>query len=91
MAKGQHLSSYQRGIVNRYYENIDTISLNKLGEIVSDLYLADTQKKTDSLWERAEKALRKVDPDDKKTSKIVKSRDLKGLAEFVNALSGKKS
>jgi len=90
MAKGQNLTRHQRGIVNRYYEHLDTISLNKLGEIVSDLYLADTKKKADTLWGRAEKALRKVDPNDKKTSKVVESRDVRALADFVNELSGAK-
>ena len=90
MAKGQHLSRYQRGIVNRYYENLDTITLNTLGEIVSDLYLADSPKKIDSLWKRAEKALAKADPEGKKAPAILASRDVQSLASFVNELSGKR-
>lgn len=90
MAKGQHLSSYQRGIVNRYYQNLDTITLQKLGEIVSDLYLADSPKKIDSLWQRAEKALSKADPEGERAPKIIESRDVAALAAFVGYLSGKK-
>lgn len=87
MAKGQHLSSYQRGIVKRYYEHIDTIALQKLGEVVSDLYLADP-KKAGKLWEHARTALQKTGADAKDYEKIVSARDLQGLARLVNELSG---
>ncbi len=90
MAKGQHLSNYQRKIVNRYYENIDTITLNTLSEIVSDLYVAESQKKIDSLWKRAEKALAKADREGKDSAKILESRDVTALAGFVSSLSAKK-
>ena len=44
MAKGQEYSSYQRKVINRYYDNIDTITLTRLQELVSDLYLAEGKK-----------------------------------------------
>lgn len=87
MAKGQHLSSYQRGIVKRYYEHIDTIALQKLGEVVSDLYLA-TPAKAGKLWDSARAALQKTGADPKDFEKIVAARDLQGLARLVNELSG---
>ncbi|NBP79795.1 hypothetical protein EBU58_03580 [bacterium] len=34
------LSRYQQSIVKRYYENLDTKLLQRLGEQVTDLYLA---------------------------------------------------
>ncbi len=34
---------YQKGIIKRYYEHRDTIALNALAEIVSDLYLAESE------------------------------------------------
>ena len=39
--QGQEYSRYQRGVIQRYYEHADTIALQKLSEIVSDLYLAE--------------------------------------------------
>ncbi|MEQ9617318.1 MAG: hypothetical protein RLN60_04710 [Phycisphaerales bacterium] len=90
MAKGQHLSNYQRKIVDRYYANLDTITLNTLGEIVSDLYLAESPKKIEALWKRAEKALAKADPEGKRAPQIVASRDIQALAAFVGELSGKR-
>ena len=87
MAKGQHLSKHQRGIVNRYYEHRDTIALNTLGEIVSELYLADSAAKQKRLWDRAEKALANLVKEERLTDKrvqpVVQSRDLEGLAELI--------
>jgi len=40
MARGQYLTPHQKGIVKRYYEHKDTLATQKLGEIVSDLFLA---------------------------------------------------
>ena len=59
MARKQK-SSYQQSVINRYYENLDTIMLAKLGELVTELYLAETKAKQDKLWERARKAMIKL-------------------------------
>lgn len=86
MAKGQNLSAHQQKIVRRYYDNIDTIARQALGEIVSDLYLADSPKKLDALWKRAERALDKVADGDPKVRKALESRSVELLAAIVNAL-----
>ena len=51
MAK-QEYTNYQRSIINRYYNQLDTIALTKLQELVTELYLADSDKKRDRLWQR---------------------------------------
>lgn len=84
------LSRHQSKIVKRYYENRDTLSIQKLGEIVSDLFLADTEKKAAKLWERADKALIHAGADKAKAAKIIADKDLQGLGQIVNALSGGK-
>ncbi len=56
MAKRQY-SQYQKQVISGYYENLDTISLQKLGELVSELYLTDTEAKKKRLWERVHKAM----------------------------------
>ncbi len=59
MAK-QNYSNHQLSVISRYYDNLDTIMLNKLSELVTELYLAESQKKKDRLWERVEKAMEKL-------------------------------
>ena len=87
MAKGQHLSAYQQKIVNRYYANIDTISLQKLTESVSELYLCTDPKKADKLWASVENALAKFPEVKKKAAAVLASRDIKKFAELVNSLA----
>ncbi len=87
MAKGQDLSRHQRGIVNRYYEHRDTIMSTKLAEIVSELYLATDDKKAEKLWKSAQTALANTKTDPTIIESIIKSRDIKKLAEIVSKLS----
>lgn len=87
MAKGQHLSAYQKKIVNRYYEHLDTITLTKLGEASGELFLCTDQKKADKLWKSVALALDKTAASDAKVKKIVETRDVKGLAQLVSDLS----
>lgn len=51
---------HQKKIVDRYYDNRDNIMVTKLSELVSELYLAETDKKRDQLWKRAELAMRNL-------------------------------
>jgi hypothetical protein len=50
-------SPYQKKVIGRYYDRRDEIALARLGEIVSELYVAETQRKRDQLWKRAEQAI----------------------------------
>lgn len=87
MAKGQHLSSYQQGIVKRYYENKDTIATQKLGEIVGELYLAaGDAKKSDKLWKSAHTALLNAKATPSRVDKICAEKNLEALAKLVNEL-----
>ncbi|MCP4707511.1 MAG: hypothetical protein GY869_02710 [Planctomycetes bacterium] len=56
----QEFSKHQQNVIRRYYENLDTIKLNQLQELVTELYLAQNSKKEDKLWERAEKAMQQL-------------------------------
>ncbi len=55
---------HQKRIIERYYDSRDQIMLARLGEIVTELYLAEADKARDRLWSRAAKAMQalKVPP-----------------------------
>lgn len=89
MAKGQHLSAYQQKIVKRYYENLDTIALQKLGETVSELYLCEDAKKKTRLWASVETTLRRAKVEPASIARVLESQDVRLLAELVNSLAGK--
>ncbi|GMV83209.1 MAG: hypothetical protein AMXMBFR7_43930 [Planctomycetota bacterium] len=86
MAKGQHLSQYQKGIVKRYYENKETINTQKLGELVSDLYLEENAKKAEKKWKSVETALLNAGANAARVQRIVETKDLKKLAELAGEL-----
>jgi hypothetical protein len=44
MAKKEY-SQYQKAVISGYYNNLDTIMLGKLSELVTELYLADKEAK----------------------------------------------
>lgn len=87
MAKGRDLSAHQSKIVKRYYQNIDTAMTQKLGEMVSELYLADTPAKQKKLWDRVIKALNNTDADPAHWETITKARNIEKLALFLGDLN----
>ncbi len=80
MAKKQY-SKHQTKIISNYYQNLDTIMLTKLSELVTDLYLADSAKKSDSLWSRVEKAMTKLKIKPSIISHIMSCRSVEILAK----------
>jgi len=80
---------YQKGVIRRYYEHGDTIALQNLGEIVSDLYLAEGEAAKKRLWKRAAAALAKLGAPKPRVEKILAAKDLAGLAALVSDLEKK--
>jgi len=77
----QEYSKYQKNIIKNYYENLDTIVLTRLQELVTDLYLADTAAKKKRLWQQAEKALAKLKIKPVVKARILETQDVKILAK----------
>ena len=86
MAEGRHYSNYQKGIIRRYYENKDNLMNQKLGEIVSELYLCTDEKKAARLWKSAHQALVNAGAHKGQAERLVTARDLEGLAKLVGEL-----
>lgn len=81
---GTGFTKYQQGVIRRYYENIDTIALQRLGEIASDIYI-DGGKNT-KLWQQARNALEKIAPGDSRAANVISIRSVTGLAKLVGDL-----
>jgi hypothetical protein len=79
----QDHSNYQKKIISSYYDNLDSIMLGKLQELVTELYLADSQKKSDRLWERAYKAMVKIKIKPAIIDHIMKTRSVEVFAKNV--------
>jgi hypothetical protein len=86
MAKGQFHTAHQKGIIKRYYENKSDISTQKLGEIVSELYLETSPVKIERLWKSAEGALISLGANKARVEKIIAEKNLQTLAKLVEEL-----
>jgi len=80
---GKEYSSYQRDVISRYYDNLNTITLGRLQELVSELYLADSERKRARLWERAQKAMVKLKVKPAIIEHIMSKKDVTILAKNV--------
>ncbi|TKJ33835.1 MAG: hypothetical protein CEE38_19625 [Planctomycetes bacterium B3_Pla] len=89
MSKKEY-SRYQKTVISGYYENLDTIMLQKLGELVTELYLADTRAKQDRLWQRANKAMTKLKIPPALIDHIMEKRSVEILAKNLQDWSGNK-
>lgn len=81
-------TKHQQKIIKRYYENIDQISLQRLSELVADLYLAEG-KKREKLWESATACMQKLKLPQQRIDHVLAQKDPKVLARLVSELMGK--
>ena len=80
-------SAFQKGVIKRYYEHRDTIAVHKLGELLTELWLAKKGPKAAALWENAYKLLQQAGAPINQACVIVEDRDLDAFAKLVGELS----
>lgn len=78
-------SKHQQGIIKRYYKNLDKIQVQKLSEMVTEIYLAEG-KKLDKLWISAGESMKKLEVPQIQIDNIMAKRDPKLLATLVKQL-----
>ena len=82
MAKKEY-SSYQQDVISGYYDNLDLIMLTKLQEMVTELYLADSEAKQNRLWDKVHKAMVRLKISPAIVEHIMKTRSVTVLAKNV--------
>jgi len=82
-------SKYQQNVIKNYYENRDAISLQRLSELVTELYLA-TGKGREKQWKYIVSVLEKLGLPEERIEHLRKRDDPKLLAELVEELMAKK-
>jgi hypothetical protein len=88
MAK-QDYTPYQQKIIKRYYDNIDTIALQRVTEAIGDLYLS-AGKKRQKLWEKIVADLAKLGLPASQIEHLRTQDNPTALAAVVSELQGKK-
>ncbi len=78
-------SKYQQGVIRRYYENKGQIDEQRLGELVTNLYLAPP-KKQEKMWLTAEDLLTRLKIPASRIKHVIASKDVAVLARVVEEL-----
>ncbi|MDG1874715.1 MAG: hypothetical protein P8J27_12440 [Mariniblastus sp.] len=82
-------SKYQQKIIKNYYDNRETISLQRAQEIVTELYLSEG-KKRQKYWKSLEGHLLKLEVKQQTIDHLIKQDDPQMAAQLVTKL-GKES
>ena len=78
-------SSYQDRIIRNYYQNHDEIMLQRLGDLVTDLYLAEGNARA-RLWKRVAEILDKLKVPQSQIQHLVDSDDPAKVANTLKTL-----
>jgi hypothetical protein len=83
-------SKYQQRIIKNFYENREAISLQRLSELVTELYLAEG-KAREKQWKYIVSALEKLGLPEARIEHLHKQDDPKLLAKLVEELMAKQT
>ena len=72
---------FRSGVIKRYYDNLQEATLGKLQEMVTELYLADSEAKQKRLWDRVHKAMLKLKVRPNIIEHIMSKKDVTVLAK----------
>ncbi len=81
-------SKHQQKIIKSYYDNRDAISLQRLSELVTDLYLAEG-KTRETKWKQAVLAMEKMGLKPDRIAQLRKQDDPALLAKVVEEFMAK--
>jgi hypothetical protein len=80
---------YQQKVIKRYYDSADTVALQRLAELVTDLYLEEG-KKRDRSWKQAVTHMQKLGVPQSRIDHLLSKADVQLLANLVTELQGSK-
>jgi len=78
-------SKYQQNIIRNYYENRENIALQRVQELVTELYLAEGKKRK-TQWDRLETHLLKLEVKQKTIDQLRKKDDPMLVAKLAERL-----
>jgi hypothetical protein len=79
-------SKHQQRIIRNYYNHRETLALQRLGELVTELYLAEGSKQRQRQWKFIVAALEKLNVKKPQIDHLVKQDDAALLAKFLEQL-----
>jgi hypothetical protein len=79
---------HQQKIIKRYYDNQDTLALQRLAELVGELYLTQG-KKRQRVWTNLEGAMKKLEVPQVRIDHLKRQDNAALVADLVKELEGK--
>jgi hypothetical protein len=79
---------YQDRVIRRYYQNQDQILVQRLGDLVTDLYLAEGKKRV-QLWKRTAEILEKLKVPSTRVQHVCQSDNVTLVADLLKELLAK--
>lgn len=81
-------SKHQQKIIKNYYENRDAISLQRLSELVTDLYLAEGKTRA-TKWKQAAAAMEKLGVSQQQIEHLLEQDNPSLVAKLVEEVMNK--
>ncbi len=79
-------SQYQKKVIKGFYDNKDTRLVQKLGELVSNLYLETNEKKVETGWKKIKKMLTDLNVHPGEVEYLTKDKSLSMISKKLNEL-----
>lgn len=89
MDKPRDYTPYQQKIIKRYYNNLDTLQLQRLAELVGELYLTQGKKQL-KVWDSVVAAMQKLGIPQARIDHLRQQNKPELIANVVKELEGKK-
>ncbi len=79
-------TQYQKKVIKSFYDNKDTRLVQKLGELVSNLYLETNEKKIEIGWKKIKKMLTDINVHPGEVEYLTKDKNLSKISKKLDEL-----
>ncbi len=77
---------YQRKVIKNFYDNKDLRLIQKLGELVSNLYIETSEKKKETGWKRIKKMLVDLKVHPHEVEYLTRDKDLSMISKKLSEM-----
>ncbi|MGR3218294.1 MAG: hypothetical protein ACUZ8H_00570 [Candidatus Anammoxibacter sp.] len=79
-------TKYQQNVIKGFYDNFETIKIQKLSELVTSMYLETSEKKKENGWKLIKKTLLDLKVNEYQVGLIMEEKNLELLAKKISTL-----
>ncbi len=79
-------TQYQKKVIKNFYDNKDIRLVQKLGELVSNLYLETNEKKIETGWKKIKKILADINVHPGEVEYLTKGKNLSMISKKLDEL-----